>query len=42
VRAFPEVDRAEWFGLAAARRKIHKNQIAFIDALETILAARRR
>ena len=40
MREFPEVDRAEWFDLAAARQKIHKNQSAFIDALEMILAAR--
>lgn len=40
MREFPEVDRAQWFDLAAARRKIHKNQSAFIDALEMILAAR--
>ena len=38
MREFPEVDRAQWFDLAAARQKIHKNQIAFIDALSDILA----
>ena len=30
---FPEVDRAEWFGIAAARRKILKGQAAFLDRL---------
>ena len=31
---FPEVDRAEWFVLEAARRKIIDGQRAFIDRLE--------
>ncbi|MGE5538047.1 MAG: NUDIX domain-containing protein [Gemmatimonas sp.] len=38
VASFPEVDRAAWFGLDEARVKIHKNQLAFIDALERALA----
>lgn len=37
VGTFPEVDRAAWFGLAEARRKIHKNQLAFLDALNILL-----
>ena len=32
-REFPEVDRAEWFAPAAARRKIVAAQAAFIDRL---------
>ena len=32
--AFPEVDRAEWFGLAEARRRILPGQAPFLDALE--------
>ncbi len=32
-REFPEVDRAEWFGLEAARRKILKGQAGFLDQL---------
>ncbi len=32
-KQFPEVDRAEWFGLAEARRKILPGQIEFIDRL---------
>jgi predicted NUDIX family NTP pyrophosphohydrolase len=32
---FVEVDRAAWFNLDTARRKIHKSQIGFIDALQT-------
>lgn len=34
---FPEVDRAAWFPLAAARVKIHKGQTPLIDALERLL-----
>ena len=33
-QAFPEVDRAEWFDVAAARRKIVPAQAAFLDRLE--------
>jgi predicted NUDIX family NTP pyrophosphohydrolase len=36
---FPEVDRAAWFPLAAAREKIHKGQVALLDAFETLLGA---
>jgi predicted NUDIX family NTP pyrophosphohydrolase len=32
-RAFPEVDKAAWFGVAAARQKILKGQAAFLDQL---------
>ena len=42
MRDFPEVDRAAWFDLETARQKIHIGQLAFIDALETMLAARLR
>jgi predicted NUDIX family NTP pyrophosphohydrolase len=34
LQAFPEVDRAEWFDLEAARRKILPAQAAFLDRLE--------
>lgn len=34
MQEFPEVDRAEWFDLAAAKRKILPAQSAFIDRLE--------
>jgi predicted NUDIX family NTP pyrophosphohydrolase len=37
-QAFPEVDRAEWFPLAEARRRINKGQAALIDALVAVLA----
>jgi predicted NUDIX family NTP pyrophosphohydrolase len=33
MREFPEVDRAGWFDLATARRKLLKGQIAFVDRL---------
>jgi predicted NUDIX family NTP pyrophosphohydrolase len=33
VQSFPEVDRAAWFDLDAARRKIVKSQQAFLDRL---------
>lgn len=33
-REFPEIDRAEWFDTATARRKLVTGQVAFIDALE--------
>ncbi len=33
-RRFPEIDRAQWFGLDEARRKLNKAQRAWLDALE--------
>ena len=33
-REFPEVDRAEWFGMDTARRKILRGQLALLDDLE--------
>lgn len=33
---FPEVDRAEWFDLEVARRKILPAQAAFLDRLEAL------
>jgi predicted NUDIX family NTP pyrophosphohydrolase len=33
TRQFPEVDRAEWFSLDDARRKIVPGQVGFIDRL---------
>ena len=33
-RTFPEVDRAEWFPLDEARRRINPAQAALVDALE--------
>jgi predicted NUDIX family NTP pyrophosphohydrolase len=34
---FPEVDRAGWFDLAAAREKILKGQLPLLDQLERLL-----
>ena len=33
LASFPEVDRAEWFDLPEARRRILKGQVAVLDAL---------
>jgi predicted NUDIX family NTP pyrophosphohydrolase len=33
VRAFPEVDRAEWFSIAQARIKLSTGQLPFLDRL---------
>src|SRR3954471_9981718 len=38
---FPEIDRADWFDLETARRKLVRAQAAFIDRLERALAAGR-
>jgi predicted NUDIX family NTP pyrophosphohydrolase len=37
--SFPEVDRAQWFGVAEARRKILRGQRPFIDRLLAALGA---
>jgi predicted NUDIX family NTP pyrophosphohydrolase len=37
LRSFPEVDRAAWFPLAAARGKIQKGQAALLDELQAKL-----
>jgi predicted NUDIX family NTP pyrophosphohydrolase len=36
----PEIDRVAWFDPAEARRRVHPAQAAFIDRLETALAAK--
>ena len=36
-QAFPEIDRAGWFGLGAARAKLNPAQAAFVDRLEALL-----
>jgi len=41
LQSFPEVDRAEWFALDAARGKLNPAQAAFIDRLEELLDGRR-
>ncbi len=39
-REFPEVDRAGWFALDEARRKLVRGQGAFVDRLADLLAER--
>lgn len=39
TRRFPEVDKAGWFKLAEARRRIVSAQVAFLDALAAELRA---
>jgi predicted NUDIX family NTP pyrophosphohydrolase len=34
---FPEVDRAAWFDLATARRKLNRGQLPLLDALARLL-----
>jgi predicted NUDIX family NTP pyrophosphohydrolase len=38
IREFPEVDRAEWFPLAAARERINPAQAELLDRLDAALA----
>ncbi len=38
-REFPEVDRAGWFDLESARRKLVKGQVPFVDRLQAELSA---
>ena len=39
MQTFPEIDRAEWFDLDAARTKLNPAQAAFVDRLERHLEA---
>lgn len=36
-REFPEIDRAAWFGLDEARKKILPGQVGFLDQLREVL-----
>ena len=38
-QSFPEVDRAQWFGVAEAREKINKAQVGLLDQLVGLLGA---
>lgn len=40
LREFPEIDRAEWFGLESARRKLVRGQVPLLDSLVQALAPR--
>jgi predicted NUDIX family NTP pyrophosphohydrolase len=37
LKEFPEVDRAEWFDLDAARQRLTKGQVGFVGLLEQTL-----
>lgn len=39
LREFPELDRAEWFGVEAARERMVKAQAAFLDRLAELVGA---
>jgi predicted NUDIX family NTP pyrophosphohydrolase len=38
MQEFPEIDRADWFGLDAARPKLVKGQVPFLDRLREAVA----
>ena len=38
VQEFPEIDRADWFGLDVARPKLVKGQVPFLDRLRDAVA----
>ncbi|MEJ6978877.1 NUDIX domain-containing protein [Pedobacter sp. P351] len=40
MESFPEVDKAEWFSIPDARKKIHPGQHVFLDRLEIILKSK--
>lgn len=37
MRAFPEIDRAEWFSLEEAHRKILASQVPFLERLKAVV-----
>jgi len=37
IQTFPEIDRAEWFNLDEAKKKINERQISFLDELRILL-----
>lgn len=39
MREFPEIDRAEWFKIGVARRKILKSQLGLLEQLEEAVAS---
>ena len=41
IQSFPEIDRAEFFPLAAARKKIKETQRPLLDRLETAVKVKR-
>jgi predicted NUDIX family NTP pyrophosphohydrolase len=38
IEGFPEVDRAQWYGIAKARTAIMEGQLEFLERLEAKLA----
>jgi predicted NUDIX family NTP pyrophosphohydrolase len=40
-REFPEVDRAAWFEIEEAKRKIHQGQVPLIEELERMVSEKR-
>jgi len=38
MREFPEIDRADWFEVGVARRKILKSQLPFLEQIEKLSA----
>jgi len=38
MKEFPEIDRASWFGIDLAKKKIQKGQAGFIDRLLEIIS----
>jgi len=41
MREFPEVDRAEWFTITLAKRRILKSQLGLLEQLEQAAVSRR-
>ncbi|MES1982070.1 MAG: NUDIX domain-containing protein [Pseudomonadota bacterium] len=39
IKSFPEADRAAWFNLTEAKKRIHRGQINFLEELEGMGAA---
>jgi len=39
MQAFPEVDRAGWFTIDAAKKKILKGQVGFLEELQDLLGS---
>ena len=37
VQEFPEIDRAQWFDIGSARRKLVRGQVEFVDRLLTLV-----
>ncbi len=40
MRDFPEIDRAEWFKIELAKRKILKSQLGLLEQLKEVMASR--